>query len=249
MKDFLPRIFRIQRYSIHDGPGIRTTLFFQGCPLACPWCHNPESQAMIKGTSLSFSVESLINEIEKDVIYFDESGGGITFSGGEPLCQPDLLMGLLGACREREIHTCLDTSGYAPFSTLEPAARIADLVLYDVKIADEAEHRALTGHSSRPVFENLEKLNQMKVPVRLRFPLIPTMTDTPENLEGLISFLTRRTQYREIHILPFHNTGTGKYTVLERANPMKDICLPTPSRIAAVADLFAHNGFNTHIGG
>ncbi len=251
MKDYSPHIFRIQRYSIHDGPGIRTTLFFQGCPLSCAWCHNPESRPMIKASgAVSRSlVHELVREIEKDVMYYDESGGGVTCSGGEPLCQPDLLMALLTACRERDVHTCLDTSGYAPFSILEPAARAADLVLYDIKIVDEKAHQALTGKSSGLALGNLEKLTGLDIPVKLRFPLIPSMTDTPENIDAVIAFLTARTRYRDIHILPFHNTGAGKYQSMDEENPTKDIRPPDPSQVAAVARQFADCGFNTHIGG
>jgi len=251
VKDYSPEVFRIQRYSIHDGPGIRTTLFFQGCPLSCAWCHNPESQPMIKENAPASQslVHELVREIEKDLIYFDESGGGVTFSGGEPLCRPDLLMALLEACRERQIHTCLDTSGYATFTILEPAVRAASLVLYDIKIIEEKLHRAFTGKSSGPVLENLEKLNNLDIPVRLRFPLIPSMTDTPENIEAIMTFLKDRTQYRDIHILPFHNTGEGKYRSMGRDNPTNNIRPPEPSLVAAVARQFTDHGFNTHIGG
>lgn len=251
MKDFSPHIFRIQRYSIHDGPGIRTTLFFQGCPLACAWCHNPESQPMIRKRDFTPPdlVRTLVREIEKDLIYFDESGGGVTFSGGDPLCRPDLLMALLASCREREIHTCLDTSGYAPFDILEPAARAADMVLYDIKIMDEKRHEAFTGKSSGLILENLEKLSVRSIPVRLRFPLIPSMTDSLENIEAVIAFLENRTQYRDIHILPFHSTGAGKYLSMGKDNPTKEIRPPQASQVAAVARQFAARGFNTRIGG
>ncbi len=251
MEDYSPHIFRIQRYSIHDGPGIRTTLFFQGCPLRCHWCHNPESQPMPEPADeprVSLT-ENLVREIEKDLIYFDESGGGVTFSGGEPLCQPELLMALLTACREREIHTCLDTSGFAPFQVLEPAARAADLVLYDIKIYDEKRHQDMINGSSPLILGNLEKLSELKMPVKLRFPLIPSMTDSSKNIKGLIDFLIHRTSFRDIHILPYHNTGAGKYEHLNRDNPMGNISPPEFEQIEAVAGLFDQNGFNTSIGG
>jgi len=149
-------IFKIQRYSIHDGPGIRTTLFFQGCPLRCPWCHNPESQKMpgkIQAEEMDGLVSRLMAEIEKDRIFYDESGGGATFSGGEPLSRPDLLFRLLDLCREREIHTCVDTSGYADAKFLSGLSEKANLILYDIKLMDARAHEVLIG---KPVFPVLD---------------------------------------------------------------------------------------------
>ncbi len=251
MKEYSPQIFRIQRYSIHDGPGIRTTLFFQGCPLSCHWCHNPESQVMPEpaGHTPAPLIENLIREIEKDLIYYDESSGGVTFSGGEPLCQPELLMALLLACREREIHTCLDTSGFAPFKVLEPAVRAADLVLYDIKNADEHDYKRLTGRSCAMILDNLKQLSLLNIPVKLRFPLIPTMTDSRDNIEHIIDFLLHNTAYRDIHILPFHNAGEGKYQQLNMKDRMTGINPPDPADVVAVARIFANSGFNTSIGG
>lgn len=268
MNDFSPHIFRIQRYSIHDGPGIRTTLFFQGCPLRCAWCHNPESQPM-KGSfppengngrpvdqnapgpvmNPASLAEEIIREVEKDLVFYDTSGGGVTFSGGEPLCRPDLLMALLEICRDRDIHTCLDTSGFAPFRVLEPAARAADLVLYDVKHINEAEHKRLTGHTCGKILDNLARLSELEIPVRLRFPLIPSMTDTPENIDGIIAFLASRTRYREIHLLPFHNSGEGKYRQLNMKNKAGRIRPPDPEHVKAVARQFEQCGFAVTIGG
>ncbi|MCG8615207.1 MAG: radical SAM protein, partial [Desulfobacterales bacterium] len=214
MADYSPYIFRIQRYSIHDGPGIRTTLFFQGCPLACRWCHNPESQAMhqkISETEVPDLVDRLLREIEKDLIYYDDSGGGVTLSGGEPLCQPELLWALIAACREREIHTCLDTSGYAPADALERAARAADLVLYDIKAVDTLLHERITGKPVARVLENLVRLDRLDTPCRLRFPLIPGYTDSEENISDILDFLGGQNCFRDIHILPYHNTAEAKY--------------------------------------
>ena len=250
MSNYSPQIFRIQRYSIHDGPGIRTTLFFQGCPLACAWCHNPESQAMAgNDPSWKTLTAGLIREIEKDNIFYDESNGGVTFSGGEPLCLPHLLMDLITACRERQIHTCLDTSGYAPFEVLKPAAMAADLILYDIKAVDARLHQTLTGQSSELILENLKQLSDLDVQVTLRFPLIPSMTDTEDNINEIIEFLVQETRFRQIHILPFHNAGSGKYEVLNMKNKLKDIKPPSEDRVQTVAQHFASRGFDTHMGG
>ncbi|WDP89232.1 MAG: glycyl-radical enzyme activating protein [Desulfobacter sp.] len=261
MTDFAPDIFRIQRYSIHDGPGIRTTIFFQGCPLFCAWCHNPESQPMPgkgktrageggrAGEKYQGLVRDLVREIEKDAVYFEESGGGVTFSGGEPLVRPGLLTALVAAFRDRGIHTCLDTSGYAPFAVLGPVAGAVDLVLYDIKVVDESRARALTGRSPGVILKNLERLSGQNIPLLLRFPLIPGMTDTRENLGGIADFLIRRTRYRQIHLLPFHNTGARKYADLGLKNPMEKASPPGADRIRAVARVFEEKGLSPIIGG
>ena len=141
-------VFKIQKYSIHDGPGIRTTVFFSGCPLSCYWCHNPESQGMPLENSMEDMgkfAAVLMEEIEKDLIFYDESGGGVTFSGGEPLCRPQLLFMLLDLCREKEINTCVDTSGYGDIKDLLKAVEKADLILYDIKLIDETMHKKIYG--------------------------------------------------------------------------------------------------------
>lgn len=247
--DLSPYVFRIQRYCLHDGPGIRTTLFFQGCPLSCKWCHNPESQPLGPRTTPAGVKEILVGEIEKDVIFFDESRGGVTFSGGEPLCRPDLLSALLSACRQRHIHTCLDTSGFAPYPVLEQAALDADRVHYDVKIVDGTLHKAYTGRSSRPVLDNLKALSQTRVNLVVRFPLIPGYTDTDRNISRTADVLAGNTRFRDLHILPFHNTGDAKYRRLALENPMKKVRPPNAEKVAAVCRYFEGRGFNTRIGG
>jgi pyruvate formate lyase activating enzyme len=269
MTDIAPYIFKIQRYSIHDGPGIRTTLFFQGCPLSCSWCHNPESQApwrpssqapglapsqtstqvLISPDKIKDLVKTLVWEIKKDNIFFDESNGGVTFSGGEPLSCPELLMPLLDACGRQEIHTCLDTSGFAPFEVLKAAATRADLVLYDIKILDEKAHLNHTGKPVGMILDNLKKLSHLKINLKLRFPLIPTMTDTDENIYRIIEFLIKETRYRDIHILPFHNTGEGKYEILKMENQLKHLSPPTAEHVEIVRQIFVSSGFHAIIGG
>lgn len=248
-KDF---IFKIQRYSIHDGPGIRTTIFFKGCPLSCHWCHNPESQAMplkINEEDLGRITAGLMEEIKKDLIFYDDSGGGVTFSGGEPLCQPRLLFRLFDQCRQNEIHTCLDTSGYADGKILLQAAKKADLILYDIKLIDEKDHRAFTGKDVKPVLGNLKELSKQKIDVSLRFPLIPNMTDIDDNIGRIIDFLKKNTIYRRIHILPFHRAGDGKYQSLGMVNHMENIKPPSLKRVAKVKEQFESRGFSVIIKG
>jgi len=246
------QIFKIQRYSIHDGPGIRTTLFFQGCPLSCQWCHNPESRRMLLEDDTKdrdHIVAGLMEEIEKDLIFYDDSGGGVTFSGGEPLWQPDLLFRLLGLCRQKDIHTCVDTSGYADGDLLLKAARKADLILYDVKLMNDADHKAHIGKSVLPVLDNLKQLSSQRANVRLRFPLVPGITDTKENINEMIFFLNEYTIYRNIHILPFHKAGEGKYQALKLKNELKDIQPPPRETVSSVKDQFESRGFTVTIGG
>ena len=259
MADLSPWIFRIQRFSIHDGPGIRTTLFFQGCPLTCLWCHNPESQAMpVAGSSRILDpsqamppdlVPKIMAAIEKDLIFYDDSGGGVTFSGGEPLCRPDLVMALAARCREKQIHTCLDTSGAVPWQVLEKAAKAVDLILYDIKAVDPDLHTRLTGRTSAQILENLERLSRDKCPVVLRYPFIPGCTDSLETQAALGDFLVKNTRFRRLHILPFHPTAAGKYTALGKDDPMAGTAPPEAEAIETAARRFRTLGFETHIGG
>ncbi len=250
MKD--PYVFKIQRYSIHDGPGIRTTIFFQGCPLSCPWCHNPESQKMPGKMALKdmdMIVAEIMEEIEKDIIFYDDSGGGVTFSGGEPLSQPELLLRLLDKSREKEIHTCLDTSGYADPNLLLKVQEKTDLVLYDIKLVGEAAHKAVTGKPVFPVLNNLKQLSERKANVSIRFPLIPEITDTKENINSMIFFLINHTCFRDIHILPFHRAGEGKYAALNMKNHMENKKPPSEIRVVELKTQFEAHGFNVTLGG
>jgi pyruvate formate lyase activating enzyme len=256
-------IFDIMRFSLHDGPGIRTTVFFKGCPLACWWCHNPESQSFqldrmyyaercrlcgdciracpehaiarsngslvttepcrlcgrcteacqsdarrIVGKRISLS--ELIAEIEKDVIFFDESGGGVTLSGGEPLLQSRFAAELLRACRERRIHTVLETSGFAEESRFLKISLLADLVLFDLKVLDASKHEMYTGVPLAPILGNLEALAARgRMPV-VRIPVVPGINDGDDDLRQFASYL-RRIRVQQVHLLPYHRTGIEKY--------------------------------------
>ncbi len=193
--------------------------------------------------------DRLMEKIEKDLIFYDESGGGVTFSGGEPLCQPQLLFRLLDLCQKKEIHTCVDTSGYGEADVLLTAAQKADLMLYDIKLMDETAHKKYTGKSAGPVLDNLKYLSEQKTAVRLRFPLIPKITDTDTNIGRIIAFLEENTIYRDIHILPFHKAGEGKYAALNMKNLMKEIPVPSREWVAKVKEQFESSGFNVRIGG
>jgi pyruvate formate lyase activating enzyme len=249
-------IYKIQKYCLHDGPGIRTTVFLQGCPLKCQWCHNPESQSFITqknhnkiDQTVTYSVSNIINEFEKDRIFYDQSGGGVTFSGGEPLSQPVFLFNLLNRCRQREIHTCVDTSGYASLDVFKTMCQKTDMLLFDLKLIDDDMHKKYTGVSLRPVLDNLEFISHKSITVIIRIPLIPGITDTHNNIDGIISFLLTLQRFKSINLLPFHNTGEGKYEKLGIANHLKRLKPCSKIKTNQIKQKFTDHGFNAIIGG
>ncbi|MFX1284297.1 MAG: glycyl-radical enzyme activating protein [Promethearchaeota archaeon] len=254
-------IFDIKKYALHDGPGIRTTVFLKGCPLNCWWCHNPEgqnpkpeiiwnnqnTQKEIIGREIS--VEEVIAEIEKDLIFYDESSGGVTFSGGEPLMQPDFLDCLLIACQERELTTTLDTCGYASWEIVKKVKDKVDLFLYDLKMIDDKKHLKYTGVSVLPILSNLKKLDKEEKKIIIRFPVITGITETEENINQLAEWISKLETVREINLLPFHKIGYSKYKKLNRENKMLDLDPPSPDRLDQLLDTFRGLGFTTKLGG
>jgi pyruvate formate lyase activating enzyme len=256
-------VFRIQKFALHDGPGIRTTIFLKGCPLRCVWCHNPEGQESgeqvmqpLSGSSAGpqkvgrrFQAEALLDEIEKDRLFYDESGGGVTFSGGEPLQQEVFLTAMLRACRQRELHTVVDTSGHGPPSVMEKVAPLADLFLYDLKLMNEGAHRRFTGISNRPVLENLLLLNRLGRPFRIRIPMVPGITDGESNLRRIADFLEPLDAQQGVDLLPYHRIGQGKYRRLGMQLPAEMPVNRQEIDMDAAAAMFASRGFRVHIGG
>ena len=286
-------VFDIKKFSIHDGPGIRTTIFFKGCPLRCWWCHNPESQspepeltfrksrcigcgacreacsrgAIAADLSVNaelctlcgecviacyaearemvgreMSVAQVMAEIERDVPFYDESGGGVTFSGGEPLAQPDFLLALLQACREREIHTAVDTCGFAPWQVLDKIRRHVDLFLYDLKLMDEAEHIRYTGVSNKLILKNLEMLAERGHDITLRVPIIPGINDSDEHIRQLGAFAATLPHLNRVDVLPYHNIAAEKYQRLDRVYKLPETRPPSDERMAEIRNALMVSG-------
>ena len=256
-------IFKIKKYALHDGPGIRTTVFFKGCPLSCRWCHNPEGigfhpQAMRRQTSdgdveetvgTTTGVDDLVAQLEKDQLFYDESGGGVTFSGGEPLAQPDFLEAVLAACNRREIHTALDTSGHVFADVLDRILPRLQLVLFDLKIMDSALHRRYTGASNDRIVDNLMRIDRSPVPLRIRVPLIPGVTDGRDNLERIVRLAASLTSIQGIDLLPFHRIGSDKYRRLGMVDPMAGVSSPSAAHVLDVKNRLASTGLDVSIGG
>ena len=262
-------VFNIQRYSIHDGPGIRTTVFLKGCPLQCFWCQNPESQnsepeiliykdrctrcgqcvavcptgasglldenSIIHRSKCSgcgkcveacpnearslvgkyMSVDEVMREVIKDKKFYENSGGGITLSGGEPTAQPEFALALLKACKEVGLHTGLDTCGYASWSTMKKLLKYIDLVLYDIKCMEERSHYEATGKSNDIILENAKRISNYK-PIRVRVPMIPGFNDSREEVMKIVEFVKDNLGPVEIDLLPYNKWGESKYEALSR---------------------------------
>ena len=296
-------IFDIKKFAIHDGPGVRTTIFLKGCPLGCWLCHNPESQAFSRDLLLrdgrcdqcgdcieacppyaislneksvhidrsrcdlcgacvdaclldaleiagrGVTVAEVMTEIEKDAVFYDESGGGVTFSGGEPLSQPDFLLELLRSCKARGFGTALDTCGHAEPEVFQKVAEHVDLFLYDLKLIDDARHLQFTGASNESIHENLRWLAEQRADVLIRFPLLPGINDDGENIDALGNLLSSLPVRYGVDILPYHRMGVDKYKRLGRDHKFPELQPPTEQQISEVAGRLKSYGLHTTVRG
>ncbi|MBI9035822.1 MAG: glycyl-radical enzyme activating protein [Bacteroidales bacterium] len=250
-------VFDIKRFAIHDGPGIRTTVFFQGCPLRCWWCHNPESIAMpVEGIINSnerkvqkFKTEELMQELRKDITFFDESGGGVTFSGGEPFVQYRFLFNVLQKCKEEFIHTAIDTSGWVQTDIFKESLDLSDVFLMDIKLTEKESHMKYTGVDNKRILENLTLLLDRKKTTYIRIPLIPGVNDKKEQIESVISLIQGRDNVKRIDILPFHKIASHKYDKLNMDYKMQKVDEPDKLEVFKVRDQFLDAGFSVNIGG
>ena len=281
------RVFDVQRFSLHDGPGIRTVVFLKGCPLRCAWCANPESQqpgpqiawfenlcagcgrcaeacprgavrmeegrprtdrrvcaacgacaaACSRGArrllGREVTVAEVTAEVRRDAPFFRRSGGGVTFSGGEPLAQAAFLLECLRRCRRLGYHTAVETCGQARWDDLREAAALAGLFLYDLKQLDTRRHEQLTGLGNELVLENLGRLLETGAEVVVRVPVVPGANDDRESLAALAAFVARHPRLRRVDLLPCHPLGAHKYAALDLAPPPPE--RPGPERLAAMA--------------
>ncbi len=302
MPDIQGTILRIERFAIHDGPGIRTTVFLKGCPLRCAWCHSPESQSThpefmphkdrcVQCASCTdacpfhaappaasdgpvapaecttcgacaeacptgarelvgrtMSIEALMAEIERDRIFYDESNGGVTFSGGEPFMQPVFLANMARSCRAAGIHVAIETCGHADTRALLDVADDTDLFLFDLKLLDDRRHREYTGASNVLILRNLERLIETPAEIRVRFPLIPGVNDDDGNVRAVGALLASLGLTR-IDVLPYHRAGLAKYDRLHRSYRLPETEPPTADRQTHVVRLLESCGLIVQPGG
>jgi len=300
-------VYNVQRFSLHDGPGIRTTVFLKGCPLDCPWCHNPESRdgqpqlAMKADRCLGcelcipvcpediagpldpttntnrpdasctrcgacveacpagardllgedMEVARVVGEIERDRSYYAESGGGVTFSGGEPIANGNaaFLLECLDECGKRDIHSAVDTCGHVSTETLLAVAERSDLILYDLKVMDDTKHRLTVGVGNERIHQNLKALAAGGHDVWIRVPVIPGLTDDEENLTAVAEFAAGLGRPFPVHLLPYHAIGGDKYGRLGLEYQLAGLAPADPVRVNEQADLVRAFGLDVHIGG
>jgi len=244
-------IFDIKKFAVHDGPGIRTTIFLSGCPLSCFWCHNPESRLPLDADNSNRMVtsEEILEEIRKDTALYDESEGGVTFSGGEPLFQFDFLFDLLKLSKKAGFHTAVDTSGYASSEKIETIVSVTDLFLYDIKILNSEKHKEFTGVDNKMILSNIKKLAELEKEIIVRIPLIPGYNDGDDDLKETAGFIKKIKGISHIDLLPYHRLGISKYKKLDLELKMKDIWPPDKEKIYKAKNLFEDFGFKVGIGG
>jgi len=297
-------IFDIKHYAIHDGPGIRSTVFFKGCSLQCQWCHNPEGihtepeiflrnekcpsecrfcisacpngaikrkkgsievdsnrcdlcseceDACVYGAleiiGKKVSAEEVMTEVEKDSLFYEESHGGVSFSGGEPFEQPEFLQALLEKSKSKDIHTTVDTCGNYNQKLLEDIDGKVDLFLYDLKMIDDKKHRKYTGKSNKKILENLRYLTANGHQVAIRIPLIMGINDDELNVEKTVEFLKTLNSVKQINLLPYHSGGCLKQKRLGKKQHGDGFQPPLNKRIEAIKNIFKKSGFSVKVGG
>lgn len=240
--DTTGRIFDVQRYSIHDGPGIRTIVFLKGCVLRCQWCCNPESQEYkiqtmktpdgVKTMGRDVTVREMIELVEKDRPYYYRSGGGMTLSGGECLCQPQFARDLLRAAKERGINTAIESMACVPWKNIEMVLPYLDTYLMDIKHTNQAKHEQFTGKPNGLALENARKVALSgQTNLVIRVPVVPTFNDSVEEIKSIASFASTLPGVKKIHLIPYHRLGQDKYDWLGREYKLPEILPPEPEHM------------------
>ena len=262
-------IFSVKRYSIHDGPGIRVTFFMKGCPLECIWCHNPEGilpypekvmrSNKVGGKSFTteeevgkyYTVKDVIEILDRERVFINQSGGGVTFSGGEPMLQFDFLLDVLKACKTGGYHTAVDTSGYSSTENYKAIIPFTDLFLFDIKHLDDKKHLELTGVSNKIIIDNLLMLSRGGRNIMLRIPVIPGKNDDNVHMKALIDFINtmNKGNINKISLLPYHKIGSTKYRRFNRKWEMEGVEPPSTEEMKLLKELFIETGVKVKIGG
>ena len=299
-------VFNIQKFSIHDGPGIRTTVFVKGCPLRCIWCHNPESNRVqaevmyyknlciacgrcvpacpqkllsLEGQTLQVrhddciacgncisacpkqarelmghlqTADEVFEEVARDHLFYKHSGGGVTISGGEPLSQPEFVSAILKCCSDRNIHTCIETCGFADRKAIDQVMPYTNIVLYDIKHLNDSQHKALTGVSNKLILDNLRYIAlDLKKEIWLRMPLISGVNDDADLIRQTAEFILPLKQYiSNVYLLPYHTLGISKLEALGRSTePCIGYQPPKLEHLEILSDVWKSYGFTVHISG
>lgn len=252
------RIFDIQRFSVHDGPGIRTIVFLKGCYLRCRWCCNPESQeydiqemtlgGKKKIVGQDVTVQEVIDEVEKDRPYYQRSGGGLTLSGGECLAQPEFAAALLRAAKERGINTAIESTANADYTTIQKLLPYLDLYLMDIKHMNSQKHQEYTTKNNKLILENAKKLAVDAKKLIIRTPIIPTFNATQDEVRAIAEY-AKSIGVKEMHILPYHRLGRDKYTGLNRPYLLDGIEPPSKELMNELLDVVKSVGLIAQIGG
>jgi len=295
-------IFNIQKFSVHDGPGIRTTLFLKGCPLKCLWCHNPESQQRRKQmlydrekcvlcgkcaeicpqkaitiengilttdedkcdycgmceiycipgarqiAGSEYTMDEILREAMKDEVFYEQSGGGVTLSGGEPLVHTDFVADLLKKLKEKNIHTAVDTCGAVSFESIKKIAPYTDLFLYDIKHMDDEEHRRFTGMSNDLILDNLVRLSQIHSNINIRMPIIEGVNAEESHIEKTIEFI-KKLNIKKVNLLPYHDIAKHKYRKLHMQYEDESMAKPSEKKMQRFKEMFENQGYEVKIGG
>ncbi len=295
-------IFNIQKFSVHDGPGIRTTVFLKGCPLKCLWCHNPESQKYEKqmlfdsnkcvlcGTCVKvcpqkaikiednklttdpdkcnhcgqceiycipgarqvagkeYTLEETLKEVMKDKVFYEQSNGGVTVSGGEPLTQTDFVEEFLKRLKEENIHTAVDTCGAVSFENIQRVVPYTDVFLYDIKLMDDEKHKRFIGTSNKLILDNLRKLSQIHDNINLRMPIIEGVNSDEEHIKETVNYI-KGLNIKKVNLLPYHDIAKHKYKKLDIVYEDEKMSKPSDEKMESFKDIFEKNGYETKIGG